>query len=320
MPYHFLLSGSLAYDAILMHEGHFHHKILPEEIARLSVAFGIDHVSEEFGGTGGNIAYNASLLGLSPQLVASIGGKDSDVYLQHLEAHGIATSCLTQITHERMPHAWIMTDQQNNQITGFHKGAMKYPPLIPATTPEVWLLAPYVTETTLHLAELGVSQNKTVLMDPGQNLTNLCQKENLPRFLAALETCKGLFVNEYEALLLCKHIDIESDHFLSNKKFVVITQGAQGARLLTKEGEWQFPCAKPEAVVDPTGCGDAFRAGFLAEYLKGSGYSSCMALGSVMGAFAVSRSGGQNHRPTRQEVHQKLESYLLTLERCTMDV
>lgn len=310
MPYQFLLSGSLAYDAILMHEGHFHHKILPEEISRLSVAFGIDHVKEEFGGTGGNIAYNASLLGLSPLLVASVGEKDASVYLKHLDAQGIPSTGLTVIPNERMPHAWIMTDQKNNQITGFFMGSMRHPPVVPEVTPQVWLLAPYASKVTLDLAERGIREGKTVFLDPGQNLTDLCTVDNLSRFLAVLQACHGVFVNEYEALLLSKHIDLESDTFLANGKFVVITRGGAGSTLITKDTLEDYPCAKVSEVVDPTGCGDAFRAGFLYEYLTGeSPLPRCIALGSVMGAFAITRSGGQNHRPTFSDIAKAKAAY-----------
>lgn len=312
---HFLLSGSLAYDTILMHKGHFHQKILPEELTRLNVAFGIDGVNEEFGGTAGNIAYNSALLHDVPWVVSSVGEENLSKYLQHLEKQNIPTQNLNVCGGERMAQAWLMTDQINNQIIGFFPGAMVNRAVLPEKTPELWHLSPDYSPNMLYLAQQAQDQNKTYFIDPGQDIVNLFQYTNQPpckhssSFFDAIYNATGLFVNEYESLLIKEKFELNDtfdDLFFSKKlKFIVQTMGSEGSYLITKNSVKKFSVAKAEKIVDPTGCGDAFRAGFIHQFLKGDSLDNCMKMGAVMGSFAIESSGGQNHKPDYNKIVER---------------
>ncbi len=307
----YLLSGSLAYDTILLHQGEFHQKILPDEIARLNVAFGIDDIRMEYGGTGGNIAYNSSLLNLSPMLITSVGCKNCDDYVSHLKSNNIDTGYLNYVIKESVASAWIMTDINNNQITGFNSGAMKHTPKIPTLTPNLWHLAPDSALTTLHFAKQATTQNKKYFLDPGQALFSLANQteetEQVFSFKQAIENSTGLFVNDYEALILLEQTDSTLEQLLNNSKleFIVVTKGSKGGTLYQKDKQFDFPVANPKQIVDPTGCGDAFRAGFISQYINKQSLEDCVYMGSVMGSFAIETSGGQSHKPYFEEIYER---------------
>ena len=312
----YLLSGSMAYDTILLHKGRFHQRILPEEIARLNVAFGIDGVAEEFGGTGGNIAYNAALLGDAPLWVASAGALNAGPYMERLSKLGLDTRGIAVAPGERVANAWIMTDLDNNQITGFHPGAMRSaPPLPGGPLPGLWHLAPDMAATMLGFARRARELGAKYFLDPGQALPSLLEKEGSGAgfgWREALEGASGLFVNEYEALLLADALGSDMERIFSHApklEFAVRTRGAEGSELLLPGAKRMFKAARASCVKDPTGCGDAFRAGFVGAFARGLGLEEAMARGSVMGSFAVERSGGQSHAPARAEIEERLAEY-----------
>ncbi len=307
----YLLSGSLAYDTILLHQGEFHQKILPDEIARLNVAFGIDDIRVEYGGTGGNIAYNSSLLNLSPMLITSVGCKNCDDYVAHLKSNNIDTGYLNYVIKESVASAWIMTDMKNNQITGFNAGAMKNTPKIPTLTPNLWHLAPDYADTTLYFAKSATKQGKKYFLDPGQALFSLADRseetESIFSFRQAIENASGLFVNDYEALILLEKINSSFEDLFktTNLEFIVVTKGSEGGTVYQKNTQFDFPVAIPKQIVDPTGCGDAFRAGFISQYVKKQELLDCAYMGSVMGSFAIEKSGGQSHKPYFEEIYDR---------------
>lgn len=305
----YLLSGSFAYDSILLHTGHFHARILPEALARLNVAFGVNAVEEAFGGTGGNIAYNASLLGQRPLLVGALG-RDGDRYRAHLKKHGLNASTLVQ-SSEATAHAWILTDSLNNQITAFHPGAMATPPDVPAETPDWWLLSPNHVGNTAALAKRGLAAGKQILFDPGQALPGFLEghAEAILPLSELLANAHGLFVNDYEGELLCERTGKPLEHWVqADNHFVICTRGGQGLDLYTAQGREHFDVAPANVIVDPTGCGDALRAGFLYGLTQGWTLPDCARLGAVMGSFAIECAGGQGHAPTLATIFQRLET------------
>jgi len=306
----YLLSGSFAYDTILLHKGHFHTRILPESISRLNVSFGIDQSKQEFGGTAGNIAYNASLLHSSVLLCSSVG-KDFERYGLHLEENNIPYNSLTHFNNLHTAHSWILTDQSNNQITGFHKGAMDYTPTIPkeAYSLPIWHLAPDLSETTAYLAKTAIKNKIKYFLDPGQSLPSFLEgdSEHIIPFESIVFNSAGMFVNEYESQLLQdKFKKPLKDFFQGNIEFIVETLGSKGLILHTRNNEVLIPIAKTNIICDPTGCGDAFRAGFLYGYINKMDLKSCSELGAVMGSFAIECFGGQNHKPTIKEISARL--------------
>lgn len=308
----YLLSGSVAYDTILIHKGEFHQRIMPESLKRINVSFGIDSHKTEYGGTGGNIAYNAALLGQNPMLVSSVGN-DAENYIAHLKRQGIDTSFLTIINHEPTAHVWIPTDAGNSQFAFFAAGAMKYKPALPKITPNLWHLSPESQVTTAALAKEALSQGKQYFFDPGQALPGFLEgiAESVMPLTDIIMQAKGLFVNEYEAELLCLKTGVSLENLVKDSnRFVIRTKGGDGVDLITAEGVVSLPVAKTNAITDPTGCGDAFRAGFLSSYTQGNSLIESVELGAVMGSFAVETSGGQNHQPTMPEIVDRLvESY-----------
>ena len=310
----YLLSGSFAYDTILLHKGQFHARILPEALSRLNVAFGIDSVKDEFGGTGGNIAYNASLLKQSPVLCSSVGDNDFKRYAKHLINNGLNPDTLNQVEDQNTAHAWILTDVENNQITGFSTGAMKNKPKLPTVLPDIWHLAPDGLGNTAWLAKLATEKNKKYYFDPGQAMPAFLegQANSIWSLENIIKNSAGIFANEYEYELMQESLKKDLKLLLNEKTdFIVQTLGSKGLMLHTKEESIHIDVAKPAKIVDPTGCGDAFRAGFLYGVTNGWDIKKSAQLGSTMGSFAIEESGGQNHKPTFEVIINRFESNYL---------
>lgn len=309
MQIKYLLSGSFAYDTLLPHAGHFHARILPEQVSRLSVAFGVGGPRDEFGGTAGNIAYNAALLGSQPVLVGNVGA-DFARYRAHLTAQGLDTSALRVHPQQATPHAWVLTDAGHNQITAFHTGALACEIALPsiAETVPLWHLAPEHPENMVALALRAGRLSIPYFFDPGQALPALLEKHALGELdlRDVLWHAKGLFVNDYEAALLTGALGAPLEGLLGLDGFVVHTQGAKGASIVTATGTEFVAAARPSKVVDPTGCGDALRAGFVHAYLRGADLPDCLALGSALASFVVERVGGQSHTPGLPQVEARV--------------
>lgn len=309
----YLLSGSFAYDTILEFEGKFQSRLMPESLSHLNVCFDIDNANIEFGGCAGNIAYSAALLKQKPMLIGTVG-TDGGEYLARLEAQGHDICTITTVPNAKTPHAWILTDSQGNQITTFGHGAMKYLPSMPdaAETPKLWHLAPGNPRTTATFAKRAIEEGKVYFFDPGQALPSFIDglAEDILPLKVILEMAEGIFVNEYEAELLEKYTGQPLAALITRPgQFIVNTQGSAGVRLMTAESTQSFPVAKARVVVDPTGCGDAFRAGFLYGYSTGESLADCTLMGAVLGAFAVECSGGQRHSPSFDEIQESVEDF-----------
>lgn len=315
----YLLSGSFAYDTIMHHPAPFQNSILPEAVSRLNVCFDIGDVKNEFGGSGGNIAYNASLLGQSPLLVGCLGG-DSSAYVTWLEQNSLNSETLALIPDESCCHAWITCDTEGNQITGFSRGAMRRPPQVPDESPNVWHLAPEYPPNTALLARLARMQGKKYFFDPGQALPDFISgmADSVMKLPDLLRGATGIFLNDYEAELLEATTGYPLAHWLDIPgDFVLRTRGSNGVELkvLRDKGIVETissGVAPAAAIVDPTGCGDALRAGFLMGYTDGKDLASCVAWGVVMGSFAIETHGGQKHTPTRAEIEARLVKHAVS--------
>ena len=315
----YLLSGSFAYDTILHHGAPFQSSILPDAIPRLNVCFDIASVKEEFGGTGGNIAYNASLLQQAPVLVGSVGD-DVARYADWLRHLGLSSGSLTLAPNKSCAHAWITSDARGNQLTAFSRGAMMVPPLLPAKTPALWHLAPEYPVNMATLARQAIEQGKTFFFDPGQALPDFVAVPSMVDAILPLadilRAAAGIFVNDYEAELLVNATGKPLEHWLTAPgHFFVRTRGSQGVLACIRESDGtlrthECGVAPTRAIVDPTGCGDAFRAGFLYAYTKGWSMDEALTLGSVMGSFAIEEHGGQNHRPGADVLWQRFDEFM----------
>lgn len=296
-----LVCGSLAFDTITTFHGRFAQQILPEQVHILNVSFLVPTLRREFGGCAGNIAYTLKALGGEPVVAAALGN-DGGPYLQRLQDLGIDSSSVRVEAESYTAQAMIITDTDNNQITAFHPGAMQQAHLIDVPTRDdlaLAIVAPDGREAMLrHAAQLH-ERGIPFVFDPGQGLP-MFDGEALRGFIAQ---ATWVAVNDYEARMLCERTG-ESLEQLSRRphlKGVIVTLGAQGCELWVQGERTLVPGVEAEQVVDPTGCGDAFRGGLLYGLERGWPLARCVELGNRMGALKIAQAGPQNHRVERIE-------------------
>jgi adenosine kinase len=299
-----LVSGSLAYDRIMDFPGRFADHILPEKIHNLNVCFMVNGVQEKFGGTAGNIAYNLALLGEAPVILAA-AGKDFSRYRQWLEHLGLSLEGIREVDAEFTASAYITTDQANNQITGFNPGAMRVSSgyrlndLDPRGT--LAIIAPGNLDDMLTLSrrykELGVPY----IFDPGQSIPALS-----PLALAEMTSGAALLIsNDYELEMIKKSTRLDLKAILKRCLAVITTLGENGSVVHDAGSDTVITAAANEGVVDPTGAGDAYRAGVLLGMCQGRNLAVCARMGSVCASFAVSHQGTQEHHFTADTFWQR---------------
>lgn len=296
-----VLVGSLAYDRIMQFSGSFGEHFLPEKLHQLSVSFLIDTVTQEFGGTAGNIAYNLSLLGVSADCVATLG-KDRQAYEEHLHAHGISTDTIATNDELLTAGAYIISDTHSNQITPFAPGAggLPYGKQINLSERKAVLVSPTNTADMSSFVGKSAEAKVPCFFDPGQQTTAF-SKEALQE---AISVSDALFVNDYELALVLQKTGWSEADILERVSFLVVTLGSEGARIQTKEETVHVPAVTAEAV-DPTGAGDAFRAGFLTGYVRGLSNETCARIGATLAAYAVESHGGQHHTPSKEMLAER---------------
>jgi len=298
-----LICGSLAYDTIMLFGGRFSEAILPEQLHKVNVAFLVPSLRREFGGCAGNIAYNLKLLGGDPRIMATIG-QDGAPYLERLAGFGIATSHIRTIDDAYTAQAFITTDADNNQITAFHPGAMTLSHqnrVADAGAVKLAIVAPDGREGMLQHARDCAERNIPFVFDPGQGLP-MFSGDELKQFI---ELATYVAVNAYEAELLIERTGLDLSQIAQRVSALVVTHGELGATIFTDGKIINIPCAPAEAIVDPTGCGDAFRAGLLYGVTHDMDWATTGRLASLMGAIKIARQGGQNHAPSRDEIEQR---------------
>ncbi|MCW7537460.1 carbohydrate kinase family protein [Aquabacterium sp. A7-Y] len=289
-----LICGSLAFDTITNFHGRFKEQILPEQIHILNVSFLVPTLRREFGGCAGNIAYTLKLLGGEPLVMAALGADGQD-YLDRLRSWGVTTEYVRAVPHSYTAQAIIMTDVDNNQITAFHPGAMQFAhenEVQPREDLKLAIIAPDGREAMLDHAEQLATAGVPFIFDPGQGLPMFTSDE-LKRFVS-LATWVAL--NDYEAKLLTERTG-QSLETLSRSHLqgIVVTLGAEGCEVWTQGEVERVPGVKASAVVDPTGCGDAFRGALLYGLERGWSLKRCVELGNRVGAIKIACNGPQNH-------------------------
>ena len=301
-----LICGSIAYDNIMVFPGRFKDHILPQQIHILNVAFLVPELRREFGGCAGNIAYNLKLLGSDPLVMGTVGD-DSPLYVERLKRLGINLSCVRQVPQTLTAQAFITTDLDDNQITAFHPGAMNRSHENRVTRDlgaGLAIVAPDgkegMQQHARELAGLGIP----FMFDPGQGLPMFSGEE----LLAFVEQASYVAVNDYEGRLLEERTGRRLEDLAPKLKALILTRGAEGSVIHANGQRFDIPCAKAEAVVDPTGCGDAYRAGLLYGIASGFDWLKTGRLASLMGAIKVASRGGQNHSVTRDELRRQFRS------------
>ena len=299
-----LVCGSLAYDTIMVFRDQFKRHILPEQIHILNVAFLVPELRREFGGTAGNIGYNLKLLGEDP-LVMATAGHDFQPYAERLAQLGISTRHIRRLDDQFTAQAFITTDVEDNQITAFHPGAMSYAHLNRiADAPEarIGIVSPDGRQGMIEHARDFAAARIPYIFDPGQGLPMFSG----PELLQLLEGAAGLAVNDYEGRIVEQKTGQRLESLAERVACVVVTKGAEGSTLWTGGRRFDMPALKAEAIVDPTGCGDAYRAGLLYGLARAWDWPRAAQLASVMGAIKIAHRGGQNHRPAREAISESL--------------
>jgi adenosine kinase len=296
-----LICGSLAFDTITTFPGHFAQQILPEQLHILNVSFLVPTLRREFGGCAGNIAYSLSQLGGKPRVMAAVGD-DGNEYLERLRSWGADTALVKMIAGSYTAQAIIITDRDNNQITAFHPGAMQsaHANAVPAPGDiRLAIIAPDGRDAMQqHAAQLAAA-DIPFIFDPGQGLPMFDGAE-LIRFV---EQANWVALNDYEARMLCERTGRSLETLSrSHLRGVVVTLGAEGCDVWEAGNRTHVPGVVAREVVDPTGCGDAFRAALLYGLERGWPLQRCAELGNRVGAVKIAHRGGQNHVLDRKEL------------------
>jgi len=298
-----LVTGSIAYDTIMVFPDRFRNHLLSDQLHILNVCFLTPEMRREFGGTAGNIGYNLKLLGEDPLVMATVG-EDIQPYLQRFGELGIAAALLRRIVGQFTAQAFITTDLDDNQITAFHPGAMNHSHENHVTrelAAGVAIIAPDGKQGMLQHARECAAAGIPFLFDPGQGLPMFSGTE-LDEFLRLADY---VAVNDYEGKLLEEKTGRSLEQLAREVKALVCTLGAKGSLILAGGQRHEVPCVQAAALVDPTGCGDAYRAGLLYGISHTWDWPSTGKLGSLMGALKIAHRGAQNHAVPLDEIENR---------------
>jgi len=302
-----LICGSLAFDSIATFPGRFADQILPEKLHILNVSFLVPGLRREFGGCAGNIAYNVAALGGQAVVVAAVGS-DGLGYVERLKSWGVATEAVRPIDDAFTAQAFIMTDLDNNQITAFHPGAMQSAHEIDVPTRSdlaLAIVAPDGREAMLRHAAQLVAAGVPFIFDPGQGLPMFDGAE-LRHFV---EQASWVAVNDYEGEMLAERTGMTLEAMSrSHLRGIVVTLGADGCDLWQGGQRLHVPGVAAESVLDPTGCGDAYRAGLIFGLMNELDWDTTGRTASLMGSIKIAHSGTQNHRFDMNEFKQRFRA------------
>ena len=295
-----LICGSIAYDNIMVFHDRFKNHILPDQIHILNVAFLVPEMRREFGGCAGNIAYNLKLLEGDPLIMATVG-EDAEPYLRRLDALDLPRTYVRQVEGSFTAQAFITTDLDDNQITAFHPGAMSFSHfnyVTDASEATLAIVAPDGRDGMLQHARDLAANNVPFIFDPGQGLP-MFSGEDVLHFM---DLCDYACFNDYEAKMASDRTGLSLAQLATKVKALIVTLGPAGSHIYTGGQRLEIPCVEADEVVDPTGCGDAYRSGLLYGIDQGWDWEKTGRLAAVMGALKIAHRGGQNHRPTRADI------------------
>lgn len=295
------VTGSLAFDYIMDFPGVFSDHIMPDKIHQINLSFLVNTLKQQKGGTAGNIAYNLALL-KSPVSILGAAGSDFSDYGTFLQEAGVDISKIKIIDNDSTSSAYIMTDKVDNQISAFYPGAMNQnSQLFLESTPELVVISPNDPKAMHKFAKEAKQLKLDFMMDPGMQLPSL----NLEDLKEMVNGATILIGNDYEISLLKQKISQNEQQLLSQVKILITTLGEKGSIVQTKSEIIQVKAAKPKAVIDPTGAGDAYRAGFLVGYLKGFDLKTCGQMGAIASCYTVEKYGTTTHVFTLKEFEER---------------
>ena len=298
-----LICGSIAFDNIMVFHDRFKNHILPEQIHILNVAFLVPELRREFGGCAGNIAYNLKLLGGDPLIMATVGD-DAEPYLKRLDDLGLSQNHVRRVDGSFTAQAFITTDLDDNQITAFHPGAMSFSHLnnvADASDATLAIVAPDGRDGMQKHARDLAANGVPFIFDPGQGLPMFSGNDLLEFMRLAEYAC----FNDYEARLACDRTGRSLEQLAAEVDALIVTRGGDGSQIYSGGQRLEIPCVAADELVDPTGCGDAYRSGLLYGIAAGWDWVKTGRLASVMGAIKIAHRGGQNHHPQREEIAER---------------
>lgn len=301
---HTLICGSIAYDTIMVFHDRFKHHILPDQIHILNVSFLVPDLRREFGGCAGNIAYSLRMLGGTPLVMATVGAEDFSSYGRRLDALGLSRAHVREVPESFTAQAFITTDLDDNQITAFHPGAMTHSHLnhvADAKDVALGIVAPDGRDGMLQHAREFHEAGVPFIFDPGQGLP-MFDGADLTRFI---DMATYVTVNDYEAKLVEEKTGENIEVLAKRVEALIVTRGGDGSTIFTGGKRIDIPSVAPQAVVDPTGCGDAYRAGLLHGIVTGMDWALTGRLASLIGSIKIAQRGAQNHRFTRDEIETR---------------
>lgn len=300
-----LICGSLAYDSIMVFDGQFRDHILPDKIHMLSVSFLVPRMRREFGGCAGNIAFNLNLLGETGHAMGMVG-HDFGPYRDWMDKNGVSRRFVTELSDEFTAQAYIMTDLEDNQITAFHPGAMNHSHRnnVPVDAGiEVGIIAPDGRDGMMQHAQEFADAGIPFIFDPGQGLP-MFDGDDLKWFI---ERADWLAVNDYEAQLVQERTELSPAEMSERVRAMIITRGSDGSIVFVKGDRLEIPAASAAQVADPTGCGDAYRAGLIYGVMHDLPWETTGRIASLLGAFKIECHGTQNHGFTREEFARRYQ-------------
>lgn len=301
-----LICGSFAFDNIMVFQDQFRNHILPDKIHILNVSFLVPQLRREFGGCAGNIAYNLKLLGGQPVPMGTVG-IDFTPYAEWMDRHRINRTHVKVVENTLTAQAFITTDLDDNQITAFHPGAMEHShvnAVADASGVTIGIIAPDGRSGMIEHARQFRAAGIPFIFDPGQGMP-MFNGEELKHFIM---DATWVTVNDYESQLMQERTGWSPTEIAQHVDALIVTRGGDGSTIYRRNGQIDVPAAKPKQVVDPTGCGDAYRAGLLYGLMNRLDWAVTGRIASLMGSIKIEHAGTQNHHFTRTEFEGRYEN------------
>ncbi len=300
-----LICGSLAFDKIMQYNGRFGETLLADQLHKVNVSFLVPTLRTEFGGCSANIAYNLNMLGGDPLIMGTIG-QDGGEYLERFETLGISTRGIRKIAHSYTAQCFVTADLDNNQINAFHPGAMQFSHennVADNGALRIAIIAPDGRDGMVKHAKDCGELNVPFMFDPGQQLPMFSGDE----LLEFINQATYVSANDYEFEMLMNRTGLTLPDIAGRLEALIITRGEKGSEIYVKGERHEIPCVQADQIVDPTGCGDAYRAGLLFGIVNGYDWPTTGRLASLMGAIKIAHQGGQNHVATAEQIADRFE-------------
>ncbi len=301
-----LICGSLAFDKIMQYKGRFGETLLADQLHKVNVSFLVPTLRTEYGGCAANIAYNLKMLGGVPLIMATIG-QDGGEYLERFAQLGIATRAIRKIGHAYTAQCFVTADLDNNQINAFHPGAMEYSHennVADNGALRLAIIGPDGRDGMLKHARDCAANNVPFMFDPGQQLPMFSGQE----LIEFINQATYLAANDYEFEMLMDRTGLTLPDIAGRLEALIVTRGEKGSEIYANGERHVIPCVEAAAVVDPTGCGDAYRAGLLYGIVNGKDWPTTGRLASLMGAMKIASPGGQNHKATAEQIADRFHA------------